>query len=150
MFKDLSVEYEGYYVIDCFLGEFKPAMSFVSNRTSSLIIHMIYSGADCRLAPNQWETYLQSSAFSHWLGTNLESAFYSNEKQSPTVLCVVSFKCNINEFIYIFIHVFVWFFVYFWGVHFELFLAIKLRARMIFIGPTSMYLGRVWVITTQK
>ena len=30
--------------------------------------------ADCRLAPSQWETSLQSNAVSHWLGTNLESA----------------------------------------------------------------------------
>ena len=30
--------------------------------------------ADSRLAPNQWETSLQSNAVSHWLGTNLESA----------------------------------------------------------------------------
>ena len=28
---------------------------------------------DSRLAPSQWETSLQSNAFSHWLGTNLES-----------------------------------------------------------------------------
>ena len=33
--------------------------------------------ADSRLAPNQWETALQSNAVSHWLGTNLESALYS-------------------------------------------------------------------------
>ena len=30
--------------------------------------------ADCRLAPSQWETLLQSNAISHWLGANLESA----------------------------------------------------------------------------
>ena len=32
--------------------------------------------ADCRLAPNQWETSLQSNAISHWLGANLESALH--------------------------------------------------------------------------
>ena len=34
---------------------------------------MVYR-ADSRLAPNQWETSLQSNAVSHWLGANLESA----------------------------------------------------------------------------
>ena len=29
--------------------------------------------ADSRLAPSQWETWLQSNAVSHWLGANLES-----------------------------------------------------------------------------
>ena len=29
--------------------------------------------ADCRIAPSQWETSLQSNAISHWLGANLES-----------------------------------------------------------------------------
>ena len=28
--------------------------------------------ADCRLAPSQWETSLQSNTISHWLGINLE------------------------------------------------------------------------------
>ena len=32
--------------------------------------------ADSRLVSSQWETSLQSSAISHWLGTNLESALY--------------------------------------------------------------------------
>ena len=36
----------------------------------------IYPRADSRFAPSQWETALQSSAESHWLGTNLESALY--------------------------------------------------------------------------
>ena len=30
--------------------------------------------ADCRLAPSQWETSLQSNAVPHWLGAKLESA----------------------------------------------------------------------------
>ena len=30
--------------------------------------------ADSRFAPNQWETWLQSNAVSHWLGAYLESA----------------------------------------------------------------------------
>ena len=30
--------------------------------------------ADCRLAPSQWETALQSNAVSHWLDANLDSA----------------------------------------------------------------------------
>ena len=37
----------------------------------------IGSRADSRLAPNQWETSLQSNAVSYWLGTSLESALYS-------------------------------------------------------------------------
>ena len=35
------------------------------------------SRADSRLAPNQWETSLQSNPVSHWLGANLESALIS-------------------------------------------------------------------------
>ena len=34
------------------------------------------AGYDCRLAPSQWETPLQSNAVSHWLGANLESALW--------------------------------------------------------------------------
>ena len=30
--------------------------------------------SDCRPAPSQWETFLQSNAVSHWLGANLEPA----------------------------------------------------------------------------
>ena len=30
--------------------------------------------ADSRLVPSPWETLLQSNAFSHWLGANLDSA----------------------------------------------------------------------------
>ena len=37
----------------------------------------VYSRADSRLAPSQWETSLQSNAVSHLLGANLESALYS-------------------------------------------------------------------------
>ena len=33
---------------------------------------------DSRLTPSQWETLLQSNSFSHWLGTNLESAVWYN------------------------------------------------------------------------
>ena len=35
------------------------------------------SRADCRFAPSQWETSLQSNAISHWLGVNLQSALIS-------------------------------------------------------------------------
>ena len=34
----------------------------------------ILNRADCRLAPSEWETSLQSNAVSHCLGANLESA----------------------------------------------------------------------------
>ena len=37
----------------------------------------VYSRADSRLAPSQWETSLQRNSISHWLGANLESALYS-------------------------------------------------------------------------
>ena len=51
----------------------------------SLLCHLVYEPiiscrpgdacrADSRLAPSQWQTWLQSNAVSHWLGTNLESA----------------------------------------------------------------------------
>ena len=39
--------------------------------------------ADSRLAPNQWETSLQSNAVSHWLGANLESALSTHFLQCP-------------------------------------------------------------------
>ena len=32
--------------------------------------------ADSRLAPSQWETWLQRNAISHWLGANLESSLH--------------------------------------------------------------------------
>ena len=38
---------------------------------------LIYNRADCRFAPSQWQTLLQSNNLSHWLGTNLESALYN-------------------------------------------------------------------------
>ena len=37
---------------------------------------LIICRTNSRLAPSQWETSLQSNAVSHWLGANLESAFY--------------------------------------------------------------------------
>ena len=52
------------------------------------------SRADSRLAPNQWEMWLQSNAVSHWLGANLESALLS----ADTNACVVTLK-NVVEFI---------------------------------------------------
>ena len=50
-----------------------------SNITRPFSIHIEPSGqyitrADCRLAPSQRETSLQSNAVCHWLGANLESA----------------------------------------------------------------------------
>ena len=38
---------------------------------------LVYSRADSRLAPSQWETSLQSNTVAHWLDANLESALYS-------------------------------------------------------------------------
>ena len=46
----------------------------------------MYVRADSRLAPNQWETSLQSNAVSHWLGVNLESALYVVQGPNPLVL----------------------------------------------------------------
>ena len=37
-----------------------------------------FNRADPRFAPSQWVTSLQSDAVSHWLGTKLESALFSN------------------------------------------------------------------------
>ena len=37
----------------------------------------VYTRADSRLAPSQWETSLQSDTVSHWLGANLESALHT-------------------------------------------------------------------------
>ena len=36
--------------------------------------HWHWNRTECRFAPSQWETPLQSKAVSHWLGANLESA----------------------------------------------------------------------------
>ena len=32
--------------------------------------------ADSRFVPSQWVTLLQSNTISHWMGANLESAWY--------------------------------------------------------------------------
>ena len=42
--------------------------------------------ADSRLAPSQWETLLQSSIVSHWLGTNLESALILQDSKQVHTL----------------------------------------------------------------
>ena len=41
--------------------------------------------ADCRLAPSQWETSLQSNTVSNWLGANLESAL---QYYDPAYQCI--------------------------------------------------------------
>ena len=46
----------------------------------------IYSRADSRLAPSQWETSLQCNAVSPWLGANLKSAMYSNQTMTALLL----------------------------------------------------------------
>ena len=38
--------------------------------------NLVYCRTDYRLAPSQWETSLQSSTVSHWLGRHLEAALY--------------------------------------------------------------------------
>ena len=38
---------------------------------------LVWSRADSRFVPSQWETVLQSNAVSHWLGANIESALWS-------------------------------------------------------------------------
>ena len=51
--------------------------------------------ADSRLAPSQWETSLQSSAVSHWLGSNLDSApNYLNAPKFNSFLFKFSLKLN--------------------------------------------------------
>ena len=45
----------------------------ISLRWTGMVANdMIYCRADSRIAPNQWEMSLQSNAFSHWLGANLD------------------------------------------------------------------------------
>ena len=46
--------------------------------------------ADSRLAPNQWETSLQSNAVSHWLGANLESALSTHFLQCPVKYIILT------------------------------------------------------------
>ena len=40
------------------------------------LLYQIYTRADSRLAPSQWEMLLQSNNVSHWLDANLELALY--------------------------------------------------------------------------
>ena len=46
--------------------------------------------ADCRSAPSQWETSLQSNAVSLWLGANLESALICAGRKFPSMSSIVS------------------------------------------------------------
>ena len=52
-------------------GEIFVLLTFV------MVCHHCILRADFGLVPSQWETSLQSNAFSHWLDANLESALYT-------------------------------------------------------------------------
>ena len=54
-----------------------------------------YVRADCRLAPSQWETSLQSNAVSHWLGANLESILYMDVPGCLQSACWIG-NCHIH------------------------------------------------------
>ena len=45
---------------------------------------MIFLRSDSRFAPSQWETSLQSSTVSHWLGANLKSALFLFSTRWPS------------------------------------------------------------------
>ena len=51
--------------------------------TSCDVIEDAMYMTDSRLAPSQWETWLQSNAVSHWLGANLESTLYIHLSDKP-------------------------------------------------------------------
>ena len=58
---------------------YSPAANWISHICS------IVGRADSRLAPNQWETTLQSNAVLHWLRTSLESAQVGTCRGDPVV-----------------------------------------------------------------
>ena len=49
--------------------------------------------ADCRLAPSQWETSLQSNVVSHCLGANLESALLC-ALQNPCAIVINDYRAS--------------------------------------------------------
>ena len=83
--------------------------------------------ADSRLGARQWETSLQSTAVSHWLGTKLESALCLNWKEyhycfgglvnpcdsnwSANKANTVERKCAAVLSLYIYIHVHIYIYV---------------------------------------
>ena len=48
--------------------------------------------ADSRFAPSQWETLLQSTAVSHWLGSNLGSISSALTSSVGSVFCIIFIK----------------------------------------------------------
>ena len=53
--------------------------------TSDATRSIINVRAESRIAPRQWETWLQSDAVSNWLGANLESALNVTTHSMPTI-----------------------------------------------------------------
>ena len=56
-------------------------------QTGAILFRGIVSRADSRFAPSQWETSLQSNAVSHWLGANLESAWFLSSDYRSSIKC---------------------------------------------------------------
>ena len=50
--------------------------------------------ADSRLAPSQWETWLQINAVSHWLGASPESALSIIDRIMMHLCCIVALYLN--------------------------------------------------------
>ena len=73
------------------------------NRVPTMYMFRPNSRADSRLAPSEWETWLQSNAVSDWLGVNLESAlqFPLKQKSRKITLYITSFLFEIfSEILY--------------------------------------------------
>ena len=66
-----------------------PGANELISQSISTALMWIPHRADSRLAPSQWETLLQSTAVSHWLGANLESALpqeHTDDKSEVQVM----------------------------------------------------------------
>ena len=57
------------------------------------------SRADSRLAPNQWETSLQSNVVCHWMGAHMESALKSvrNHKLWQSIFSSIIISCFLHR-----------------------------------------------------
>ena len=67
----------------------KPLYSWYGTFASIPWYKIHTNSSSSRLAPNQWETSLQSNAVSHWLGTNLEPALYESIYSNLNITSVV-------------------------------------------------------------
>ena len=78
-----------------------PCISRSNNFFSSSAVEAYWnnkSRADSRIAPSQWETPLKSTAVSHWLGGNFDSAL--NKKTRKCNLKSIAYKLDHGVFSY--------------------------------------------------